>query len=340
MAIKPVTPTKPTPPTGTGPGSSGGGAKAPYPTGQGITTTSTPSGGGPTGQTGTAASALTGANRDAYDSLVNLFTSYGLGSLAPTIMGYVQQGYGSDTITVLLQQTDAYKQRFAGNAIRQQNGLSVLSPADYLSAEQSYQAVMRAAGLPQGFYDSPQDFTNFIGQNVSASELQSRVTLASQATLTASPAYTQALQQMGLSKGDLTAYFLDPTKALPLLQQQANTAAIGSEALQRGLTFDQSYATQLAQAGFTQSQAAQGYGQISQEFNTFNQIAQQYGQGYTYGQEEQAVFQPGAGVAGSGNDLNSAQLQSRLASWARANVSGVSGGAAGGLARHGGGQLS
>lgn len=295
---------------------------------------------GPTGQAGTAASALTGATRDAYSSLVDLFSSYGLATLAPTILGYVQQGYGSDTITTLLQQTDAYKQRFAGNAIRQKNGLSVLSPADYLNAEQSYQSVMRAAGLPSGFYDSPQDFTNFIGQNVSATELQSRVQLASQATLTASPAYTQALQQMGLSKGDLTAYFLDPTKALPLLQQQATTAAIGSEALQRGLSFDQSYATQLAQAGFTQSQAAQGYGQISQEFNTFQQIAQQYGQNYNYTNEQQAVFQPGAGTAGTGNDINSAQLQSRLASWARANVSGNVGGAQGGLARHGGGQLS
>jgi hypothetical protein len=288
----------------------------------------------------TAAADLTGPNADAYNSLLALFTSYGLASLAPTILSYVQQGYGSDTITVLLQQTPEYQQRFAGNAIRQQNGLAVLSPADYLSAEQSYQAVERAAGLPSGFYDSPSDFTQFIGDNMSASELQSRVQLASQATLTASPSYTKALNQMGLSQGDLTAYFLDPTKALPILQQQANTAAIGSEALQRGLTFDQGYATQLAQAGFTQAQAAQGYSQISQEFSQFQNIAQQYGQNYTYGQEEQAVFQPGAGTAGSGNDLNAAQLQARLASWARANVSGVSGGAAQGLARHGGGQLA
>jgi hypothetical protein len=284
-------------------------------------------------------SALTGANRDAYQSILNLFTSYGLGSLAPNILQYVQQGYSADTISILLQQTDAYKQRFAGNELRKKAGLAVLSPADYLATEDSYKQIMRSAGLPAGFYDSPTDFVNFIGQDVSPTEMNSRVQLASSATVTASPYYKQALSDMGLSHGDMTAYFLDPGKAVPLLQQQATTAAIGSEALARGLGFDQGYATRLAQAGFSQSQAAQGYSQISQEFQTLRNIAGQFGQTYNYGQEEQAVFQPGAGTAGSGADLNAAQFQQRLASWQRANVSGNVGGAQGGLARHGGGQL-
>lgn len=292
------------------------------------------------GTSGDPASLLTGDQRNAYDSLVSLFNSYGLGTLAPTILGYVQQGFGSDTISVLLQQTDAYKKRFAGNQIRLKAGLPVLSPADYLATEDAYRQTMRAAGLPSGFYDSADDFTNFIGADVSPTEMNSRVQMASQATVTASPDYTNALRQMGLSQGDLTAYFLDPTKAVPLLQQQAQTAAIGSEALARGLTFDQNYATRLAQAGFSQAQAAQGYSQIQQEFAQFQQTAQQYGQNYTYGQEEQAVFQPGAGSAGSGHDLSASQFQQRLASWQRANASGNVGGAQGGLSRHGGGQLS
>jgi hypothetical protein len=286
------------------------------------------------------ATALTGANRDAYQSILDLFTNYGLGTLAPKILQYVQQGYAADTISVLLQQTPEYKQRFAGNAGRVKAGLPPLSPADYLATEQAYSQSMRAAGLPSGFYDSPQDFTDFISKDVSPTEMNSRIQLASQATVTASASYTAALKQMGLSNGDLTAYFLDPTKALPILQQQSTTAAIGSEALARGLTFDQGYAQKLAQAGFTQSQAATGYSQISQEFHQFQQAATQFGQNYSYGQEEQAVFQPGAGTAGSGNDLNAAQFQQRLASWARANTQGNVGGAQGGLARHGGGILA
>lgn len=283
---------------------------------------------------------LTGSNRDAYQSILALFNGYGLGTLAPKILQYVQQGYAADTIATLLQQTTEYKQRFAGNTARQKAGLPPLSPADYLATEDAYRQSMRAAGLPAGFYDSSSDFTKFISDDVSPTELNSRITLAQQATTTASPEYKAALKQMGLSNGDMTAYFLDPTKALPILQQQSTTAAIGSEALARGLTFDQGYSKQLAQAGFTQAQAAQGYSQISQEFTQFQQAAAQFGQNFSYGQEEQAVFQPGAGKAGSGNDLNAAEFQQRLASWARANTQGNVGGAAAGLARHGGGILN
>src|SRR5690348_11115489 len=58
---------------------------------------------------------LPGQERDAYAALKTLFDSYGLGSLAPKILQYLQNGFGADTITVLLQQTPEYKQRFAGN---------------------------------------------------------------------------------------------------------------------------------------------------------------------------------------------------------------------------------
>lgn len=329
VTIHPTQPPKP--PTG------GGGAKPPV----GVKPPAPPPGrgyGGPGGPTpapnpNDPLSALTGDQRNAYSALVDVFNQYGLSSLAPDILKYIQQGFNSDTIALLLQDTDAYKQRFAGNQIRLKNGYAVLSPADYIATENAYRQSMRAAGLPSGFYDNPSDFATFIGSDVSASEMNSRVQMASQATLTASPQYTQALKQMGLSQGDLTAYFLDPTRALPLLQQQTATAAIGSEAIVRGLNFDQGYAQQLAQAGFSQSQAAQGYSQIASEFGRLQQAGQQFGLNYGYNTEEQAVFQPGAGG-------NAALLRERLAGYNQAQTQGYVGGAQQGLARHGGGQLS
>lgn len=317
--------------TGTQPPSKAGGGSGNPPTG--ATGGGTSTGGSSSDPLG----ALTGDQRNAYSALVDVFNTYGLGSLAPDILKYVQQGFNSDTISLLLQNTDAYKQRFAGNQIRLKNGYAVLSPADYIATENAYRQSMRAAGLPSGFYDSTSDFANFIGDDVSASEMNSRVQIASQATLTASPQYTQALKQMGLSSGDLTAYFLDPTKALPLLQQQAATAAIGSEALVRGLSFDQGYAQQLAQAGFSQSQAAQGYSQIAGEFQTLQNAARNFGGlNYGYNTEEQAIFQPGAGAPGQ----NASLIRQSLESFNRAQNQGLTGGAAQGLARHGGGQLS
>jgi hypothetical protein len=51
---------------------------------------------------------MPGQERDAYAALTTLFNSYGLGTLAPKILNYLQNGYGSDTITILLQQTPEY----------------------------------------------------------------------------------------------------------------------------------------------------------------------------------------------------------------------------------------
>src|SRR6266571_3282439 len=110
---------------------------------------------------------LSGSNRDAFVALETLFTQYGLGSLVNNIFNFIKQGYSQDTITLLLQDTPEYKQRFAGNAIRQKNGLAILSPADYLATEASYYQVVKAAGLPANFYNSTSDWVNWIGNDVS-----------------------------------------------------------------------------------------------------------------------------------------------------------------------------
>ena len=272
---------------------------------------------------------LTGANRDAFLALNTLFQGYGLGTLANKIYDYVKNGYSSDTISILLQDTPEYKARFAGNVARQKAGLPVLSPADYLSTEDSYRQIMRQAGLPTGFYDNNSDFTSFIGTDVSPTELQSRVDLANQATSLANPAYKEALQQMGLDNASITAYYLDPTKALPILQKQAATASIGAEALQRGFNFDQQYAENLATQGVTQQQAASTYNQIGQQFNQLQTLGSIYGSAWTQRTAENASF-IGANEA--------VQQQAQLIGQEKAQFSGGAGGAstARGLAGFGG----
>src|SRR5687768_10628915 len=240
---------------------------------------------------------LTGENRDAFMALNSLFSQYGLGSLAGKIYEYVKNGYGADTISILLQDTPEYKRRFAANEARLKAGMSVLSPAEYIAVENSYRQIMRQSGLPEGFYDSNTDFTNFISGDMSPTELQNRVDLATQATALANPAYKAALKQMGLSDGELAAYFLDQDKALPFLQKSAATAAVGAEALQRGLTFDQTYAEELATMGISREQAAQGYAKIADEFSDLKTLGQIYGGGWTQRQAEEDVFVGGTGAS-------------------------------------------
>lgn len=263
------------------------------------------------GSSGDFASALTGANRDAFIALNSLFTSYGLGSLAPKIYSYITNGYSADTIALLLQDTPEYKQRFAGNEIRQKAGLPVLSPADYLSTEASYRQIMASAGLPKTFYDQPADFANWIGGDVSPTEIQGRVQLASAAANTTSPYLKQQLAAFyGVDEGHLTAYFLDQTKALPILQKQEQAATLGAEAASRGLLADKARMESYVDQGLTQSQASQGFQQIAMELPNLQAMAQRFG--VTFGQqdEEQAVF--GTNQAGANKRVSLAQQEQNL----------------------------
>lgn len=270
---------------------------------------------------------LKGSDRDAFLAITNLFNGYGLGSLAPKIYDYIKNGYSGDTITILLQDTPEYKQRFAGNEARKKVGLPVLSPAEYLSTEASYRQIMQSAGLPSGFYDQPSDFTTWIGKNVSPTEIQSRVDLATQATILSNPTYRQALNQMGIGDSQLTAYFLDPTRALPNLQKSAATAAIGAEALNNGLAFDQGYSAQLATSGITQQAAQQGYSQIKQNLGQYQALAGIYGGDYTQRTSEEAAFQGNA---------EAIKRQKQLVGSEMGQFSGATGTASNALANSGG----
>jgi hypothetical protein len=199
------------------------------------------------------------------EQLNNSFAQYGLGSLASKITEYVQQGYSADTVSLKLQETPEYKQRFAGNELRKKVGLPVLTPGEYLSAESSYKQIMRANGLPQGFYDSQESLAKFISNDVSPSEFQSRVNAAGLSLNNADPFYTQSLQEMyGLTQGEMLAHVLDPQQALPFINKQVQAAQFGAEARRQGLSVNAPVAEQYANMGVTQKEAQQGFEQVAQ----------------------------------------------------------------------------
>lgn len=273
------------------------------------------------GTTGDFGEYLHGEDRDAYESLKSLFASYGLGSLAPKIFDYVKEGYGADTIALLLQDTKEYKERFAANEARRKAGLPVLSPSEYLSVESSYRQILSSAGLPKGFYDNNADFRKWIADDVSPSEIKDRVDLATAATSQSNPEYRAALEQMyGISGSDLTAYFLDRSKAEPILKKQAAAAAIGAAALRHGFGVDSKGMEAFATAGVTGQQAEQAYGRISEGLDAMLGIAGRFGSTWSFAQAQGAEF-------GFGGETK----RKRLASQERALFAGSSGASAAGL---------
>jgi len=225
-------------------------------------------GGGGGGQpTGPTLSAPTGpsatdmaSRQNVFDQVQALFTTYGIikagdpasDALLATIKNLAMSGAGADTISLQLQQSDAYKARFAGNETRRAAGLNVLSPAEYIATENAYDQILRASGVPTGFYNSSAEKAKLIGADVSASELQSRVDLAAKSISGADPFYTQQLKNLyGLSQGDMIAHVLDPAAAMPLLQQQTQSTTIAAAAARNATNVNLSTAEQLAGMGVT-----------------------------------------------------------------------------------------
>lgn len=278
---------------------------------------------------------LSGDQRDAYAALKSLFNSFGLGSLAGKIYDFAKQGYGADVISLLLQDTPEYKERFAANADRAKKGLPVLSPAEYLSTEQAYRQILQDAGLPKGFYDSVTDFRNWIAGDTSPTEIKGRVDLAVANTMQANNNTKRALQQLyGVDDSYILAYFIDDKKALPLLQKQSQAAQFGAEALKRNLTLDKQDLEDFVTAGLSLSQVSQGFQAVSEALPNIQAIAARYGEDFTQRELEKDLIE--GDVTGNTQDARflteaPTNKRKRLASQERALFSGFGGATSGGL---------
>lgn len=213
--------------------------------------------------------------------------SWGLGSLAKDLRNLILRGDTSpDTLSLALSQTDAYKKRFAGNELRRKAGLPELNPAEYIAVEEQYTNVLKAYGLPAGFYDKHEDFTKMIGGDLSPDELRQRAQVAHDQYI-AAPAYVKSLwsQYFG-TKGDALAAILDPDTATATIAARSQQVGIGGAAAQQGLGVNQARAQQLQQAGVTLEGAQRAYQQIAQSMPTDQSIAQRFGTSFNQADEE------------------------------------------------------
>jgi hypothetical protein len=233
---------------------------------------------------------LKGPQRDAATALIDLFNQYGLSSLAGKIIDYVKQGFSSDTMAVMLQQTPEYMKRFAGNEARKKAGLSVLSPAEYIATERQYRQVMSNAGMPKGFYDQTSDFEKFIGNDMSPQELNDRVK-SWQDVAQADTATTDSLRRLyGMSTSDYAAYLMNPDRALPVLQAQARAVTFAGAAQRHGYTVGKGLAEQYGGGAYDVSaqDAEKGFATIQEVQGDTQKLASIYHLG-NYGVDEAAA---------------------------------------------------
>ena len=177
------------------------------------------------------------------------------------VVGFVREGYDPDAISVLIRTTPEYKQRFPAMDALGKKGRAI-SEAEYIDYERTASNLERRYGFPAGMLMG--SVTDLLTNEVSASELNDRVLLASAASVQAPQEVKDTfMQYYGISDGGLTAYFLDPERATPLLEKQYAASLIGVEASRQGVGMDVYGSENLANLGITQEQARQGFGRVA-----------------------------------------------------------------------------
>ena len=238
----------------------------------------------------------------------------GMSSLYDRVVGFIKDGYDPEAVMVLIRTTPEYKQRFPAIEALAAKGRAI-SEAEYIEYEQTAAGLERRYGLPSGMLMST--VTDLLTNEVSASELNDRVLLASSAAIQAPDDVKNTfMDYYGIGTGGLTAYFLDPNKATPLLEKQYAASLIGTEATRQGVGMDVFGSENLATLGITQEEAREGFGRVAGAMSLTqgrgDVVSQQQLVSGTFAQDESALqaieraskartgrFQGGGGFASS-----------------------------------------
>ena len=188
--------------------------------------------------------------------LTRLVGAFGLPvSVVGKLKQFMVDGLSEEAIALEVRNTEEYKTRFPGMAMRRDNGFGFITEAEYMRNEDEYLALLRTHGLPERFYDDRMDFATLIAADVSPNEFGERVTLAELATKGADPNTKAELKRLfGVEETDLVAYYLDPELATNLIEERRALEAAGLSATAARIAgvptgFDKETATALQREG-------------------------------------------------------------------------------------------
>lgn len=195
--------------------------------------------------------------------LEGVLGTYDLAELADWAWTLFKQGQDIDMIMAQLPEQPAFQNRYPAYAQLAAEGRAISIPA-YREYESSVRDALHRYGMPQGMYDSPGAIARLLVNDVSAVEVGERLQLAARAAYEAPVEVRDALRdRYGVNLGDLTAVYLDDTKALPLLEQRYKAAEVAGAAALSNIGVSTATAERLAAQGVAYGAAVQGFGAVA-----------------------------------------------------------------------------
>jgi hypothetical protein len=209
--------------------------------------------------------------QDARTTMASVLATYGLGDLSDFVYNEIIAKEtvninNPDAIIFAIREQPAYKKRFAGNAARLKAGLSELDPASYIALENQFRQTLQSNLGPEmlSVYGTQETFQELIEGDVSPSELNERIQQGYRAVADADPGVKEQMRTLyGVTEGQLVGYFLDPTKAAPLLTRRAQAANIAARGFEQGgIQLSGQFAEDLARRGISEQQARAGFAEV------------------------------------------------------------------------------
>lgn len=189
---------------------------------------------------------------------------YGLGSLADWAWDRWQDGQSMEQIMLEMRTTTAYKNRFPAMEQLAQEGRAITEEA-YMEYESTIRQLTSQFGLPTSIYGARDYISELLISDVSPSEAQSRMQLASAASLTAPPEYREAAADLfGITQSQWTSLWLETERTLPELERLFAASAIAGEATIADLgQLSSAMAERIADAGISREQARQAFTEVA-----------------------------------------------------------------------------
>ena len=245
-----------------------------------------------------AAAAAFATKTKASDRLKAMFDAYGLGSLATFINKRIMEDASEDAVLLELYEQPEYKVRFPGIANLRAKKRTI-TENEYMNIEKQMTQTARFFDLPTGFYDNPDDFGKLIGNEVSAKEYQDRLQVGQDLARQMSPSARAQLQEFyNVGEGGITAYVLDPERALALIQKQSKAAQFVGFGREKGFKLEGINAAQAEQIAGTEAyaklsaqQMQTALGQAAQLRQTQSRLTGIEGEVYNENQALQAVIE-------------------------------------------------
>lgn len=208
-----------------------------------------------------------------------------------------------ENITIIraeIEESQEFAARFPGIAQRLDNGYNAISPAEYLELEDSYRSIFRSLGMPEQFYDDPEELAEFIANDVAPTELETRAAEGFLAAKNAPIEVKQALEEfygVGDTDGALAAYYLDPDKGLEAIQREFISAQIAGTAQQTGFgELTKEEAEELTSLGVSRDEARAGFGELKTNEQLFQTLPGQRGPEFSREELLDATFENDATV--------------------------------------------